>query len=602
MATYRYATKELSIQNAKSFLERINATDTESDKKSTILYAVLGRSNQWDDEPNRNILNPTDQVLQYETQRDFIGGQKINGSHVSHVVRRINWSSGTVYAMYKDTISDLYNTDFYVITDELNVYKCLDNNKNSASTNKPTGYSTGSIKLPDGYVWKYLYSVSLGDSEKFLTTSHLPVKFIETVDASPETTRQQDVQDASVNGSIDIVQTNTGGSGYYQLSGALVEESPSSTTVRVSVGSSTGSFGGLSNNDDFYAGSSIYISSGTGAGQLRRIIDYVGESKTLTVNTAFDTLPTNGSTAVISPTVTVVGDGKGAQAYSTVNSGSGAISGITVVNRGDQYTRAKAIISDRNGSGATANTIISPPGGHGSDPIRELGGDKLMVNAKFDGSEGLSSTGAGYIPANTEFRTISLIKDPMLKVDQNNSEISTEVIAKSTNSPETLRFTHRLTISYSSMDGDDPTYPLYSDDIITNERMRLAAEFGQLEFVTELNDSQRSLDAMKNAIQGANGQIVYIRDDETISDKSFYTMYLNNVQSNGDRIPFAQDDILLRANFATGEHSDTKIAVVQNYKSPEANTYSGEVLYTESINQVTRSTEQIEDIKIILDF
>lgn len=596
MATYRYATKELSIQNAKSFLEKLNATDTTAEKKSSILYAVLGHSNQWDNEPTPNTVTPTDQELQYKTYRNFIGGQKINTSHVSHVIRRVNWASGTVYAMYKDTISDLYDTDFYVITDELNVYKCLDNNKNAASTNKPTGYATGNTKLADGYVWKYMYSVSLGDSEKFLTTNHVPVKFIETVDASPETTRQQDVQNAAVNGAIDIIQTNTGGSGYFQLGAANVEETPSSTTIRISAGSSTGEYGSLSNNDDFYNGSSIYISAGTGTGQLRRIIDYSGESKTLTVNTAFSTLPTSGATAVISPTVTIIGDGKGAQAYSTVNTGTGALSGITVINRGDQYTRANAIVSDGNGSGATANTIISPPGGHGSDPIRELGGDKLMVNAKFDGSEGVSSTGAGYIPANTEFRTISLIKDPVLKVDENNATITTEAVANTSNSPETLRFTHRLTISYESMTGDDPTYPLASDDIITNERMRLAAETGQLEFVTELNPAQRSLDAMKNALQGANGQIVYIREDETVADTSFYTMYLNNVQSNGERIAFVQDDVLLKAG------SDTRIAVVQDYKSPEANTYSGEVLYTENITQVTRNVEQVEDIKIILDF
>jgi len=596
MATYRYATKELSIQSARSFLNAIGATDTESEKKSVVLYAVLGRSNQWINEPTPNSIVATEQGLQYSPYRDFIGGKKISSSHASHVIRRIDWVSGTTYAMYKDTIDELYDTDFYVITDELNVYKCLDNNKNASSTVKPSGYSTSATKLSDGYVWKYMYTVSLGDSEKFLTTSYIPVKYVETVDASPETTRQQDVQDASVNGAIEIIQTNTSGSGYYQLGAANVEETPSPTTIRISNGSSTGDFGSISNNDAFYKGASIYISSGTGAGQLRRIVEYAGSTKTLTVNTAFDTLPTSGSTAVVSPTVTIIGDGNGAQAYSNVNTGTGNISKITVINRGEEYTRANALISDANGSGGTANTIVSPPGGHGSDSIRELGGDKLMVNATFSGVLGVSSTGAGFIPSDTEFRTISLLKDPMLKVDENNSEISTEALAKSTNSPDTLRFTHRIGISYQSLTEGEPTNPLSSDDIITNERMRLAAKLGQLEFVTELNPSQRELDAMAHALQGANGQVVYIENDPTITDPSFYTAYLNNVQSNGDRIAFVQDDIILKSG------SETQIAVVQSYKSPEANTYSGEILYNENVSQVTRSNEQIEDIKIILDF
>ena len=56
--------------------------------------------------------------------------------------------------------------------------------------------------------------------------------------------------------------------------------------------------------DNYYNGSSIYIQSGTGAGQLRRIIDYEGATKTITVNTAFATTCNTDSRALISPTVT----------------------------------------------------------------------------------------------------------------------------------------------------------------------------------------------------------------------------------------------------------------------------------------------------------
>jgi len=594
MATYRYATKELSIASAKSFIEKIQATDTSSEKNSSILYAVLGHSNQWINEPTQNTIHPSRENYELDPYRNFIGGKRITSGDVSHVARRVNWVSGNVYPMYKGTIGNIYDTDFYVLTDEYNVYKCMYNNKGATSTVKPTGFTTSAVTLSDGYTWKYMYSISLGDAEKFMTTSHIPVKTLTSPDSTPEQTRQAAVQNAAVNGSIEIVETNIIGSGYYQIDNIDVEAA-TDTTLRFS-GLGSGLYGSLSTNDDFYSGSSIYIKSGTGSGQLRRITDYVGETKTVTVNSAFTTTPDQTSTAIISPTVTIIGDGSGAQAYVKVHTGTGTVANVSVINVGSHYTRAKSYISATQGSGATANAIISPAGGHGSDSISELGGDKLMVNVKFQGSEGVSSTGRGYIPANTEFRTITLLQDPILKVNSNNEPVLVESVANTSNSPSTLRFSHRATISYENMDGDLPNNPLYADDIITNERMRLAAQLGTLEFVTELVPQDREDNAMRNALQGANAQIIYIRDDEVKDDTSFYTIYLNSVQSNGERIAFAKDDTILKKG------SEEKIAVIEDYVYPEANTFSGDVLYVENIEKVTKDPDQLEDIKVILDF
>jgi hypothetical protein len=594
MATYRYATKQLSIASAKAFIEKIQTVDETSEKKSTILYAVLGHSNQWDNEPTQNTIHPSRQNSELYPYRNFIGGKKISSGDVSHVARRVDWISGNVYPMYKDTIGDLYDTDFYMMTDEYNVYKCLYNNKGAVSTVKPTGFTSSSITLSDGYTWKYMYSISLGDAEKFMTTNHIPVKTLSNPDSTPEQTRQAAVQNAAVNGSIEIVETDIIGSGYYQLDNVDVEAA-TDTTLRFS-GLGSGLYGSLSTNDDFYSGSSVYIKSGTGSGQLRRITDYVGETKTLTVNSAFTTTPDQTSTAIISPTVTIIGDGSGAKAYVKVHTGTGTVANVSVISVGSHYTRAKSYISGGQGTGATANAIISPKGGHGADSISELGGDKLMLNVKFQGSEGVSSTGRGYIPANTEFRTISILQDPVLKVNSNNEPVVVESVANTSNSPSTLRFSHRATISYENMDGDFPTNPLYADDIITNERMRLAAELGTLEFVTELVPQDREDNAMRNALQGANAQIIYIRDDEVKDDTSFYTIYLNSVQSNSDRIAFAKDDTILKKG------SEEKVAVIEDYVYPEANTFSGNILYVENIEKVTKDPDQLEDIKVILDF
>jgi len=590
MATFRYATKDLSINNAKAFVKALNASDGRSTKNSVILYAILGNSTAWENEPTPSEVIDNEQTLQYETHRRFIGGKKIDTGSVSHVATRYDWSSGVVYSMYRDTDRDIYDRAFFVFTDEYNVYKCLYNNKGSASLIKPTGFSTSPFTTSDGYTWKYMYTISLGEADKFLTSVHIPVKTISNPDTSPEQTRQAAVQTASTNGAIEVIETSEFGSGYKQVVDGVVETG-GRRSLRV-----TGA--DVSSIQGYYNGSSVYISSGTGVGQLRRIIKWSGSSKTLTVNSAFATTPNTDSRVVISPSVTIVGDGSGAQAYSKVNVSTGAIANVSVINVGTDYTRARAIITSNSihGVGATANVIISPVGGHGNDPVRELGADRIALNVQFNGSEGVSATGAGYIPSNTAFRTISILKDPVLKVNSNNVFVATEFIANTSNSPSTLRMTTRTSISYISSDASNPVNPLFADEIITNERNRLSAELGTLEFVTELGVVQRKAKAMTNAVQGANAQIVYIRDDETQTDTSFYTMYLNSVQSYGDHVAFTKDDVILEKS------SNTAVATIEGIRGPEANTFSGELLYTENIRAVNRTPDQIEDIKIILDF
>ena len=593
MAVYRYATKDLSIKIARAFISSLTAQDTRTTKNSVVLYAVIGNVYPYENEPTPVVPPDNEQYLQYEAHRRFIGAKKVTAGDVSHVTPRHDWVSGTVYSMFRDTDIDVYERPFYVITNEFNVYKCLYNNKGAASTVKPTGFSTIPFTTSDGYTWKYMYTVSLGRANKFLTAVHMPVQTLDGGDGSVEGDRQLAVQNAAVNGAIEIVETVTTGSGYHMVANGVVEAGG-----RTSVRLSSAGDNPASPIDNFYNGTSLYIISGTGAGQLRRVIDYSGATKTFTVNTAFQTTPNTDSRVIVSPTITIVGDGAGAKAYTIVDSTTGGIANVAVIDTGEGYTRAKATITANNihGAGATANVVISPVGGHGSDPIRELYADKVMINIQFTGEEGVSANGNGYIPSNTDFRTISIISDPSLKVDANNNTITTEVVANTSNSPSTLRLTERLTISYNQMDGTTPVNPLEIRQTITNERNRLRAETGELEFVTELSPAARARDAMINAVQGANGNIVYLREDETISDPSFYTIYLNNVESYGNYPAFTKDDVILRSD------SEEKIATVEAIKGPEANTFSGQILFTENVQAVTRDPDQTEDIKIILDF
>jgi hypothetical protein len=109
------------------------------------------------------------------------------------------------------------------------------------------------------------------------------------------------------------------------------------------------------------------------------------------------------------PTITITGDGTGAEATASVNTTTLAVESILVSNKGQNYTYANASFSSANGSGAIARVVMSPPGGHGADPVEELGGSFVMINPRLRGSE------SGVLDTQNDIRQIALIKNPVLR-------------------------------------------------------------------------------------------------------------------------------------------------------------------------------------------
>jgi hypothetical protein len=113
---------------------------------------------------------------------------------------------------------------------------------------------------------------------------------------------------------------------------------------------------------------------------------------------------TNASNLVVS----VSGDGSGFTATANINATSQTVSTITITNPGLNYTFGTVSITGGGGTGATGRAIMSPPGGHGSDALYELGGSRLIVSVKVRGSED------GILPVTNDLRQIALVKDPYL--------------------------------------------------------------------------------------------------------------------------------------------------------------------------------------------
>ena len=314
--------ENLRIYNAEQFKQSI------SELGPTSIYLSIGRVRAWanDSEPpqaNSGVATFND------VWQQMIAAKLIVGSDVRHGIRRINWSLDTVYDAYDHCTCSLllFNDDvnFFILTTDWNIYKCLSNNNGASSTVMPTQtIVTAAVEEQDGYIWKYMYTLTTEERIRFMTDSYIPVRTL----LADNNSLQWQVQDSATPGSIDIINVDDGGSNYSNAN---------------------------------------------------------------------------------SITVTITGDGTGATARAKINATSNTISGISMIGRGLNYTYATISITDSGtGSGANVHAIISPPGGHGSDPMRELGGSYLILNPRIKSSED------GKISINNEYRQIALLQDPIV--------------------------------------------------------------------------------------------------------------------------------------------------------------------------------------------
>jgi hypothetical protein len=140
----------------------------------------------------------------------------------SMVIPRYNWSSGSVYSAWSDASVGIPTNSYYVITDINEIFIAIKQAKNASgvaqtSTVKPevpAGASrTEPFELSDGYVWKFMYGLSAGKANSFLSAGFVPVEKIGTASNAFETD-QKAVQDSAIGGQIIGVELDSAGAGY----------------------------------------------------------------------------------------------------------------------------------------------------------------------------------------------------------------------------------------------------------------------------------------------------------------------------------------------------------------------------------------------------
>jgi len=399
--------KKLLSTNIKNF-NVSQIVESVSELSNTAYYVFLGNHTPYVG-GDTSVPTPNNSVrgLLTTAYEDMISGKRVSSSDVAYMVRRVNWTSGTVYAAYDDNI-DLSGTNYYVVTDsgaKYYVFKCLYNNNGAASTVEPNFNDTSAddsfFTTSDGYNWKYMYSVDKSTFNKFATRTYMPV----FPDAN--------VSGNAVAGSIDNIIVVSGGqfyNNYYDGRFNLDDLKIGGDQRKFNIGKDASSISG------FYYNSFIYIVEGTGKGQYKRIVGYDVSltTKQITVESRFDIDLDATSRYEITPWVVITGDGSetvNCVARALVNTqSSNSIYKIEVLNSGAGYLDANAKISVSSNVGVTntasLRVILPPYGGHGYDPIKELNSNVLGISVKFANSE--SNT----ISTSNDYRTIGLIKDP----------------------------------------------------------------------------------------------------------------------------------------------------------------------------------------------
>jgi len=424
------------------------------------LFLSIGKIQSWTDD-----TNPPRSVDSVKDDTDFwksaFAHKRIDSADVSLVVRRYDWSAGVIYTPYRDDL-DLFDdfdpAPFYALVDEERVYKCIDNNNGVPSMVAPTHTDTRIRKLGDGYRWKFLYQIP-ESKRKFLTKTkgdsigYMPVEYVEYLRTSDERILQWTTQESAVDGEISYIKINPDVQPFV-VSKKCVFPSGDNTVVADGLSGAMGitiSSPYLFLQADYYTDMVLSIDSGQGLGQRRVITNFVpsggGNSAFVSVNYPFSSSISGGANASefsIVPNIQVVGDGTSYQnsgnpysqsAEVSIRFGATATSGVTscteffeitkmidsieLVDGGKNYTFASLnfveglfVPTNKVNLEDLATPIMSPPGGHGSNPVKELGASSIMISKEYSRNEG------GAVSTENEYRQFALLLNPLLAEKQ----------------------------------------------------------------------------------------------------------------------------------------------------------------------------------------
>lgn len=433
--TANIITLEGHTNAAERFLEAVQSLDN-------LFYVFASNHLPATDELNVDPVVDTED-LRVATFDNMLWGKQVLNNDINLMTRKIVWESGTTYDPYDDSAEHDDTRQYFVASldgTSYNVYKCLASG--GPSTVAPTGTDLSPIESPvDGYIWKYLYTITEADWTKFATTSYMPVLDNATVKA------------AAVPQTVDVIKINDTGAGY----GNYITGAFRLSDLRIGNDTTYSIADDASAIDDFYQGCVIKMTTGPAAGQYRTVVNYgiVNSKKQITIDSSFTSPPQATDEYEIYPAVEIKSPyplAQVAKARAIISSSGNTVSAIEVLEPGKNHRTATASVvfhpSVNIVREANLTPIIAPSYGHGGDIPRELGSHFACVSVTFQATDSV-------LPHTNSFRSIGIIKNPTFDnvkvfIDQNQTSafISSE---------DVIQYTPSATLGAVSITGNTIT-------------------------------------------------------------------------------------------------------------------------------------------------
>ena len=508
-------TDKLRLLNSNNFI-------TDIANGNYYVFVGLPNATDFDTSWDSSQPSPIDNELYLNSYRDTIlGVKKINTSDVIRVIPKLQWITGRKYDMYRHDYSvynispiasatRLYDAQYYVINKDYRVYICINNastpanqNQGVISTQEPLHTDISPRKESDGYVWKYLYTLSPSDVLKFDSTNYIAVPNDWGTTSNAEIAR---IRDNAFNGQIQAV---------------LVEKQAQ--------------------------------------------YNYVG---TLSG-------------------VPIKGDGFGGEASVTFDEESKPVS-VQVTAGGLEYTYATldldSVLPPLGGEKAVFNVIIPPPGGHGKDVYTELGSTRVLIYSRIEND----ATNPDFIVGN-QFSRVGIVRN--IKSFGTNSSF--------TQSSGTGVYGARMNTNTVSEALDSAI-----SQVSSNARGTLVSFDSTTQVLRYIQPRTNYIDTY----QVGNIKTIDWSYADSYSGIQTASTYDQNEFDNSTNLVIGTNSYPIDSTF-TG--STLTLGTVDYYlgqsfnsglASPDINNKSGEIIYVDNRSSVTRSSEQREDIKIILEF
>ena len=500
-------TDNFRIYAAESFRNTLTATNK--------VYMFVGRAKTWGSSDVPPTGEPIDSFEYARTSYgDSVAFKRVDVSDTALVIPRVDWVDptkttggvGRTYSMYKPDYaptkttangsSRLYDSNFYVMNSDFNVYKCLYNGqtpefpRGRPSLVEPTGTSTTIIETSDSpgvysYRWKYLYTIDADNILKFVTTEFIPVLSSSLV------------QSAANSGSVDTVVIENAGSGYN--------------------------------------------------------------------NGTFTNVPIRGDYNINS----------GTQALCTVVVVSGSISSVTITQAGSGYSFASidvSLISNiGSGQNAALDVILPPNGGHGFDSVRELGAYRLMFASKLETTSAFVD-----FPNDLTYRRVGLVLNP---TDYN----TTTVCSQNTRSAVKA-------LIFPQSGAGTPSGTFVAGETITQTTTNAKG------LVVSYDSTTKVLKYYQDSTDGTvNGNVIPFSGSNQITGSTNSYTATPDSTFGTSQVPLSQITIGVSVY-------ELGLSFVTGYANEEIELNSGEILYLDNRIPITRSADQNEELKVVIEF